>query len=140
MFSPCAVLAAATAAPARVRVNTTALLFRTSPLYASWNIDASRNRGFFNRSLASPALLALAAGLPGGYLRFGGSGNNALWYGDGIGAASCAGAPPRHFNYLNASHLDGLLALAQAAGARLVFGLNVDNAGHGAALRAPRHL
>ena len=113
-----------------VDVNTTTLLFRTSAHYNSWNIDASANRGFFKRDLSAPGLLQLARGLPGGYLRFGGSGNDALWYGDGIGGM-CAGAAPRQFNCLNATTLDALLALAEAASARLVFGLNLDNAGGG---------
>lgn len=75
-------------------------------------------------------VFAQARGLPAGYLRFGGSGNDALWYGAGIGSdTSCAGAAPRHFNCLNATMVSGLLALAEAASARLVFGLNIANAG-----------
>ena len=128
---PAASSTAATAAAATVHVDTAKLLSRTSPRYASWNIDASRNRGFLWRNLSSPNLLQLAAGLPAGYLRFGGSGNDALWYGDGIGQSSCADAPALHFNCLNSTMVDGLLALSEAASSRLVFGLNLDNAGLG---------
>eukprot|EP01050_Picozoa_sp_SAG11_P014326 SAG11_NODE_1751_length_4316_cov_5.025611_3_plen_462_part_00 len=116
---------------AAVHVDTAELLSQTSPRYNCWNIDGSRNRGFQWRNLSSPSLLQLAAGLPAGYVRFGGSGNDALWYGDGIGQDSCAAASPRHFNCLNSSMVDGLLALAAAANARLVFGLNLDNTGLG---------
>jgi hypothetical protein len=124
--------AAAAATTAAVHIETSKLLSQTSPGYKCWNIDASRNRGFQWRNLSSPSLLQLAAGLPAGYLRFGGSGNDALWYGDGInGENGCAGAQPRHFNCLNATMVDGLLALARAAQAQLVFGLNLDNAGLG---------
>ena len=119
--------AAAGSPSATVYVNTTGLLFRVSPHFVSWNIDASPNRGFQWRNLSSPSLLALAHGLPGGYLRFGGSGNGALWYGDGIGSQSCAGATSRKFECMNATMTNALIALADAASARLVFGLNIDN-------------
>ena len=125
---PPSVETAATASAA-VRVATRNRLGTISPQYNSWNIDASPNRGFLWRNLSSPNLLQLAKGLPGGHLRFGGSGNDALWYGDGIGSNSCAGAAPRNFHCLNATMLDGLLALAEAASARLVFGLNIANVG-----------
>eukprot|EP00937_MAST-01D_sp_MAST-1D-sp2_P002139 g2139.t1 len=111
-----------------VHVDTSKLIWRTQPYYNSWNIDASPNRGFLHRNLTSANMLELARGLPGGVLRFGGSGNDALWYGDGIGDSTCAEAAARQFNCLNATMLDGLLALAEAASARLVFGLNLDNA------------
>ena len=107
-------------AGAAVHIDTAKLLSQTSPHYKCWNIDASRNRGFQWRNLSSPNLLQLAAGLPAGYLRFGGSGNDALWYGDGIGGCSCAAASPRHFNCLNATMVDGLLALARAVGLTLI--------------------
>jgi heparanase 1 len=110
-----------------VHINTTDVLFTTSPRFASWNIDASPNRGFQWRNLSSPNLLALAKGLPAGYLRFGGSGNGALWYGDGIGTQSCNGTTLRNFQCLNATMTNALIALADAADARLVFGLNIDN-------------
>jgi heparanase 1 len=115
-------------AAAIVHVDTTRLAARISPRFKCWNIDASPNRGFLHRNLSSPGLLQLAKGLPAGYLRFGGSGNDALWYGVGS-ANSCAGAAPRNFNCLNATMVGGLLALAEAASARLVFGLNIADAG-----------
>jgi hypothetical protein len=112
-----------------VNIDTKNLLSQTSPRYNCYNIDASPNRGFLWRNLSSPNLLQLAKNLPAGYLRFGGSGNDALWYGDGIGNNSCAGAEQRNFNCLNATMLNGLLELADAASARLVFGLNIANVG-----------
>ena len=131
-----ALLVLALAAPAGsesvavVRINTSKLLFRTSPRYKCWNIDGSPNRGFGQRNLSNPNLLQLAKGLPAGYLRFGGSGNDGLWYGDGIGpGTSCVDGAVRHFDCLNATMTDGLLALADAASARLVFGLSISNVG-----------
>jgi hypothetical protein len=90
-----------------VHIETTKMLSRISPRYKCYNIDASPSRGFLWRNLSSPNLLQLAKGLPAGYLRFaGGSGNDALWYGDGVGD-SCSGAAPetRNFSCLNASHV-----------------------------------
>jgi hypothetical protein len=131
-----ALLVLALAAPAGsesvavVRIDTSKLLFRTSPRYKCWNVDGSPNRGFGKRNLSNPNLLQLAKGLPAGYLRFGGSGNDGLWYGDGIGpGTSCAEGAVRHFDCLNATMADGLLALADAASARLVFGLSINNVG-----------
>ena len=131
-----ALLVLALAAPAGsesvavVRIDTSKLLFRTSLRYKCWNIDGSPNRGFGKRNLSNPNLLQLAKGLPAGYLRFGGSGNDGLWYGDGIGpGTSCAEGAVRHFDCLNATMADGLLALADAASARLVFGLSINNVG-----------
>ena len=113
-----------------VRISTSKLLHRTSTHYKCWNIDASPNRGFQWRNLSSPNLLQLAKGLPAGHLRFGGSGNDALWYGDGIGGgSSCAEGTSRHFECLNSTMADALLALADAASARLVFGLSITNVG-----------
>ena len=93
-----------TAAAATVHIDNTQLTARTSTHFKCWNIDASPNRGFLWRNLSTPNLLQLAQGLPAGHLRFGGSGNDALWYGGGIGSdSSCEGAVPRHFNCLNAT-------------------------------------
>ena len=84
-----------------VHIETTKLLSQISPRYNCYNIDASPNRGFLWRNLSSPNLLQLAKGLPAGYLRFGGSGNDALWYGDGIGAQSCTDGAARKFQCMN---------------------------------------
>lgn len=116
-------------AAATVRIETKKLLFRTSSRYKCWNIDGSPNRGFQWRNLSSPNLLQLARGLPAGYLRFGGSGNDALWYGDGIGSSLCRDGMSLNFECLNSTMVDGLLALADAASARLVFGLSITNVG-----------
>ena len=66
-------------AGAAVHIDTAVLLSQVSPGYKCYNIDASPNRGFLWRNLSSPNLLQLAKALPAGHLRFGGSGNDALW-------------------------------------------------------------
>jgi hypothetical protein len=113
---------------ATVIISTTKLLSRTSERFKCWNIDASPNRGFLWRNLSDPNILQLAKSLPAGYLRFGGGGNDALWYGVGAGN-SCDGAAPRNLNCLNATMLHSLLTLAETADARLVFGLSIANQG-----------
>jgi hypothetical protein len=62
----------------------------TAPYYASFNIDSSRNRAFFGIDWASPTLAAAVANLAAApaHVRFGGTGNNFLYY--DVGAA-----PPR---------------------------------------------
>ncbi|EDQ84175.1 uncharacterized protein MONBRDRAFT_30511 [Monosiga brevicollis MX1] len=91
----------------------------TLPEYNSWNIDSSANRQFFERNLADPELHYLAAASLPGFLRFGGTGNDELTY--GIGNLSCAGAP----YCLNETLFVNLLNFSHAAGAKLVFGLNI---------------
>lgn len=59
-----------------------------------WNIDSSVNRQFFSRNLKDAKLRYLAKNLGGGYLRFGGTGNDYLTYEFGnVSAASmkCSG-------------------------------------------------
>jgi hypothetical protein len=72
-----------------VEIDTSVALSQTLPNYLCWNIDASRNRQFFDRNLdpktpfgKQVALQAAALAPPGSHslLRFGGSGNDYLTY------------------------------------------------------------
>ena len=47
-----------------------------NPTYASWNVDGSWNRGFFNVDWKNKNLRAAAASLQPSTLRFGGGGND----------------------------------------------------------------
>ena len=107
---------------------------QTAPYFASFNIDGSRDRGFFDLDWAAPALAAAARGLAppagagggggGGLVRFGGTGNNYLYY--GVGAApACPPTRPHAVECLNATLWAGLAAAAAAARAPLVVGVNM---------------
>jgi hypothetical protein len=111
-------------------VNTLAPAFITDPGFASWTIDPSRNRAFFDINFTDPRLLALAAEIGNGaVIRFGGGGADLLAYGV---PAQCDSPPPAFGDEcLNKSTLDALLGVAAAASARLVFGLNILPLGDG---------
>ena len=75
----CAVLGAAasvgaSSCPALV-VDASAPIHETAPYFASWNVDASRDRLFFDVDWTNPQLVYLATqiGAPGN-IRFGGTG------------------------------------------------------------------
>ena len=98
----------------------------TAPYFASFNIDPSRNRGFFYLPLGSAALLSLAGALGEagpGVLRFGGTGGNALFYGDGTTPSACPHSRPGAVECLNATLWEEVAALAAAARAPVVFGV-----------------
>jgi hypothetical protein len=92
---------------------------RINPSYKSWNIDASPNRQWDTRNLSDPLLHYLAGSSEPGLLRFGGSGNDGLHYGVGRPCPSAGG------RCLNESHFTRLMQFAEAAGSRLVFGVNI---------------
>jgi len=103
-------------------VNTAARLWTTSPAFASWTIDPSRNRALFNVDFADPRAVYLAAQIGGGLLRFGGGGADTMAFATGGGGATCPGNRAG-FECLNTTTLDALLALSSAARAPLVIGL-----------------
>ena len=116
------------AAPASVRINTT-VLSHTNAEYASWNIDASANRGFFHVNFTNPNLRAAAASLVPSVMRFGGSGNDFLVYDSpDQPCPSPMPAPPSPKEYgeqdhcLNVTHWDNLASFAAAGGAKMLFG------------------
>ena len=106
-----------------------------NPTFASWNIDPSCNRGFRDTDFANANLLAAATALQPARLRFGGSGADALVYGLTPGSPECAAAGVNESacdtgyvtpGCLNASHWDGLFALANASGAEFIFGVSIN--------------
>ena len=110
-------------------VNTTAPVNVLPPHFATWNIDSSRDRLFFDADLASPALRYLAGAMTANHshIRFGGTGNDALYYGVG-GAPDCGPTRPFVYECYNQSLFDNMVALAGAAGAQIIFGLNIHPA------------
>jgi len=98
--------------------------FTTAPYFASFNVDSSRDRSFFVLNWSSPALLSAAAGLSVGEkrLRFGGTGNNALFY--NFSGAPCVQSGRSH-TCLNETTWAGVAAVAAAAQAPVVFGVNM---------------
>jgi len=118
---------AAAAACVPLSIATSAPLTSHGPHFASWNIDSSRDRLFFDVDLGSPQLRSLMAYASAGHshLRFGGTGNDALFYGDGLGSAACPTPVTGTRECLNKTLFDNVSALAAASGAALIFGVNI---------------
>lgn len=96
-------------------------LFEMNPEYASFNIDSSYNRGFFHTNFSNINLRAAASSLSPFTIRFGGTGNDYLYYAD------CkSGADSDTFGCLNETHRKDLLGLASSAGAKFLFGVSFD--------------
>lgn len=99
--------------------------------YASWNIDSSRDRLFFDVNLASTQLQSLATAMTGAgqsTLRFGGTGNDFLFYGGIGGSPACKATVPFSYECLNATLFDNMLSLSAASGAPIAFGINIHPA------------
>jgi len=95
---------------------------RTNPNYASFNVDSSYNRGFFHMNFTNPNLLAATASLAPATIRFGGTGNDYLFY-------DCQTVPGRDNDFygcLNDTHRSNLLALATDTGNDFLFGISFD--------------
>jgi hypothetical protein len=114
-----------TIASVHIDISSTALA-ETSSHFTCWNIDASRNRGFFDRNLSTALGAQLArqakeigAGQGDGYslLRFGGSGNDALTY--EVAGIKC----PADHECLNMTWWGNLLNFTRASNAKLIFGV-----------------
>ena len=122
-----------------VRISAAKAVSRTAASYVNWNIDASRNRGYFDRDLnvsrplgAKLARLARAISdaAPQRYsvLRFGGSGNDYLTYGGRYTGVPCPPQGPTK-ECMNETTWTNLLDFTRAANAKIVFGLSM-NTGH----------
>lgn len=97
----------------------------TAPYFASYNIDSSRDRSFFILDWAAPALVAAATGLGqagASHIRFGGTGNNALFY--NVSGEPCTPTANASHTCLNATTWSNVAALASAARAPIIFGVN----------------
>ena len=111
------------ACPAPI-VDVSTPLFTTASNFASWTIDPSRNRAFFDVNFSDPRLLYLASEIGNGsLLRFGGGGGDTLAY--GFPQQCDSPRPAWGYDCLNKSTLDALLGVATAASAKLVFALNI---------------
>ena len=111
-------------------VETGTALQSTSPYFRGFNIDMSAgasphipahaNREFFSIDFADAKLVYLAKSLAatGAFLRIGGTGNDYVEYGGGIGAHRC-NASISHKNCLNATHMAGLCTLIRESGAKV---------------------
>jgi heparanase len=103
-------------------------VFTTSSYFASWNIDSSRDRLFFFTNWSDPYLVQLAKNIGGsGNLRFGGTGNDALYYQVGS-APACGPTDPYIYECLNQTWLDALYSLSSASNSPLIFGVNIHPA------------
>jgi len=116
------------APPVPVAVRTTSALATTNRNFASWNVDASYNRGFVHIDFSNVNLLAAATSLAPSTMRFGGGGNDYLRY------TTAESEPPLctsdndsdAFVCLNASHFDDLYGLAERSGTDVIFGISFD--------------
>ena len=102
-------------------------LFTTEPFFASFNIDSSRQRSFFDTNFSDPRLLYLASVIGGGRIRFGGTGNDYLHY-SVAGAEPCKPTIPYLYECLNTTWWENLYALSSAADSPLIVGLNITGA------------
>ena len=93
--------------------------------FASWTIDPSRNRLFFDVNFSDPHLLYLVSHIGGGLLRWGGGGADEITYGGFGGLPSCDAPQPFAYECLNKTTLDAVVALATATRSSLVFAFNV---------------
>jgi hypothetical protein len=112
-------------------VNITSPVFTTRPYYPSWNIDSSRQRIFFDVNFSDPRLLYLVTQIGGGRIRFGGTGNNYLFYDVGADRGKCPPPVPFRLECLNETLLDAVLTVSAAAASPLWFGLNLQPIGGG---------
>ena len=109
-------------------------LSTTGEHYVCWNIDASANRGFFWRNLSAAAPFgariakqasALGRSQSGNFsiVRFGGSGNDYLYY--EFGGYKC---PPtsEYKQCLNQTMWTDLLSFTAASSARMILGLSLQ--------------
>ena len=103
----------------------------TDQFFASWNVDSSRDRLFFDIDWSTPSLVYLASqiGAPG-LIRFGGTGNDALYYGLGS-APPCRPTDPGRYECLNSTWWDALQGLSAASSTPLIFGVNIHPAASG---------
>lgn len=127
------------APPANVKVAVGAKRHTTGPNFLCWNIDSSRNRGFFWRNLSARdpksygAQLARQAAELGkrqaatySLLRFGGTGNDYLTY--AVEGTQC---PPQsdYTECMNETVIRDFLSFVDKANAKVIWGLSL-NTGH----------
>jgi hypothetical protein len=123
-----------------ISVDTKVAVHTTSPYYRGFNIDMSgkghANREFFTINFGDERLIYLAKSLAdtGGFLRIGGTGNDFVEYGNGIGSHVCNGTKIHRaaggtitFRCLNATHMAGLCKLARESRAKAVLGLAITH-------------
>lgn len=97
----------------------------TDEAFASWTVDPSRNRLFFNVNFNDARLQYLASQIGGQVLRFGGGGGDLLTYASPMVGGAC-GPLPVNEECLNSTTLDSLLSLSTAASMSLVVALNIQ--------------
>jgi hypothetical protein len=100
-------------------------VFRTSSAFASWNVDSSRQRSFFSIDLADQRITHLASQIGGRRLRFGGTGNDYLFYSIDADDAPCPPTVPYVNECLNASLWHGLTTLAATSRSELIVGISM---------------
>jgi len=101
--------------------------------YASWNVDSSQNRGFFHIDFENQNLKAAATSLQPSILRFGGTGNDLLYY--GTTSHPCNYTEYSHCTTtwstgtgccMNVSHWKSFSNFARVSNTPILFGVSFD--------------
>lgn len=97
----------------------------TRQYFASFNIDSSRQRSYFDVDIATPQLAYLASQIGGGNnIRFGGTGNDFLYY-EVPGLPPCPTTIPYINECFNMSLWQSLTSFASSSASGLIFGLSL---------------
>ena len=117
-----------------ISINTSAVAALSSSHFTCWNIDASSNRGFFERDLdptkpygkqIAKQAAAIGRGQAMQLLRWGGTGNDQLSYCFNGGESACGFEPHPMHRKLNETMWRSLLDFTKAASAKIIVGLAV---------------
>eukprot|EP00041_Stephanoeca_diplocostata_P018303 m.382349 g.382349 ORF g.382349 m.382349 type:complete len:312 (+) comp20972_c0_seq7:526-1461(+) len=116
-----------------VTIDTRKLIGRVSPMYVSFSLDTSSNRGWFVRNITDQRLINLASALSPAVLRVGGTGNNCLRY--NVPSTAPKSCEDTATCCMNQSQWDDLNAFASATNTSLVFGLRASEGGNATDIR-----
>lgn len=103
------------------------VISRINPTYASFNVDASYNRGFFHINFTNPNLAGAAQALSPSTLRFGGTGNDYLWYDSPSDPCDSSIEDSDFYGCLNTTQFkDFFNFVVNEGGMDLLFGVSMD--------------
>ena len=116
-----------------VNVDTSHVVNTIDETYASWNVDSSQNRGFFHIDFENENLIAAATSLQPSILRFGGTGNDLLYYGTKSNPCNYSKYSHCTTTYstgtgccMNVSHWKSFSNFANRAQTPILFGVSFD--------------
>ena len=117
----------------QIHIDTRNVVNTIDETYASWNVDSSQNRGFFHIDFENENLLAAAKSLQPSILRFGGTGNDLLYYGTKTNPCNYSKYSHCTTAYntgtgccMNVSHWKSFSTFASKASTPILFGVSFD--------------